>query len=71
MNIPMAHQSTFRWTLLPELLDFHPREKEGGNIIISRLGKPFSISARFDTGKERQGKPITMNFNNLTCKTDQ
>ena len=71
MNIPMAHQSTFRWTLLPEILDFHPREKEGGNIIISRLGKPFSISARFDTGKEREGKPITMNFNDLTCKTDQ
>ena len=23
----MAHQSTFRWTLLPEILDFYPKEK--------------------------------------------
>lgn len=71
LGIPMAHQSTFRWTLLPETLDFHPKEKEGGNIILPRTGKPFSVIARFDTRKDRKGKPIIMNINNLTCKNDQ
>lgn len=71
MSIPMAHQSTFRWTLIPEVLDFYPKEKEGGNIILPRTGKPFSISARFDSGKDREGKPILINFDNITCKVDQ
>lgn len=71
IKIPMAHQSTFRWTLLPETLDFYPREKEGGNIILPRTGKPFNITARFDTGKNRKGKPIIMNINNITCATDK
>lgn len=71
MNIPMAHQSTFRWTLLPEQLNFYPREKEGGNIILPRPGKPFNIVARFDTGKNRTGKPILVKFDNITCKEDK
>ena len=71
MNIPMAHQSTFRWTLIPEILDFYPKEKEGGNIILPRTGKPFSISAQLDTGKNRKGKPIKINIDNLTCATDK
>ncbi|MEJ2143312.1 MAG: hypothetical protein P8Y24_13350 [Gammaproteobacteria bacterium] len=71
MNIPMAHQSTFRWTLLPEELDFYPKEKEGGNIILPRSGKPFNIMARFDTGKNRSGKPILVRFENITCKVDK
>jgi len=71
MKIPLAHQSTFRWTLLPEVLDFHPNEREGGNILLPRLGKPFNISARFYTGKDKKGKPIDLNFNNITCATDK
>ena len=71
MKIPMAHQSTFRWTLIPEILDFYPKEKEGGNVILPRTGKPFSVSAQFDTGKNRTGKPIIINFDNITCATDK
>lgn len=70
MNIPMAHQSTFRWTLIPEVLNFYPQEKEGGNIILPRTDQPFSISARFDTGSSRKGQPIQINFDNITCKVD-
>ncbi len=36
MNIPLANQSTFRWTLLPEALGYQPDEAEGGNIILPR-----------------------------------
>ena len=71
MKIPQAHQSTFRWTLIPETLDFYPKEKEGGNVILPRTGKPFSVFAQFDTGKNRKGKPIIINFDNMTCKTDK
>lgn len=70
MQIPMAHQSTFRWTLLPEQLDFRPGEYEGGNIILPRLGKPMTISARFDTGKQRDGIPLQISFKNVACAKD-
>lgn len=71
MNIPLAHQSTFRWTLIPEQLDFHPGEREGGNIILPRTGKSFNITASFPTRADKQGKPVSINFNNLECAPDQ
>lgn len=71
MNIPLAQQSTFRWTLLPEQLDFHPNEHEGGNIILPRTGKAFTISASFPTQADKQGQTITINFTNIECATDQ
>ena len=70
MEIPLAHQSTFRWTLIPEILDFHPNEREGGNIILPRLGKPFNVTARFQTGADRNGLPLIVNFNQIECAND-
>ncbi len=67
MQIPLAHQSTFRWTLLPEQLDFRPGEYEGGNIILPRLGKSFSIKAQFEPGEQRDGTPILVKFDNIQC----
>lgn len=67
LQIPLAHQSTFRWTLLPEQLDFRPGEQEGGNIILPRLGKPVSLTARFDVGAERTGKPVQIDFDQVPC----
>lgn len=67
MNIPLAHQSTFRWTLLPEQLDFRPDEREGGNIILPRTGRSFTVTARFDTGADRSGAPIHITFNDVQC----
>lgn len=67
MDIPLAHQSTFRWTLLPEQLDFLPDEREGGNIILPREAQPFTLSARFDTGEQREGTPIKVKLENLRC----
>ena len=67
MEIPLAHQSTFRWTLLPEQLDFRPGEYEGGNITLPRLGKPVSITAQFHPGEQRNGTPITVKFDNIHC----
>lgn len=67
MDIPMAHQATFRWTLLPERLDFRPDEREGGNIILPRSGRPLTVRARFDTGADRSGAPIHVRFDNVQC----
>ena len=70
MDIPLAHQSTFRWTLLPEQLDFLPGEREGGNIILPRLGQPLHIRARFDTGADRAGPVVEVEFTRVECAVD-
>ncbi|HEY9199135.1 MAG TPA: hypothetical protein VIR60_07190 [Gammaproteobacteria bacterium] len=70
LQIPLAHQSTFRWTLLPERLDFRPGEAEGGNIILPRLDKDLTITARFATGADRAGTPIEVEFEKVRCAED-
>ena len=70
MQIPLAHQSTFRWTLLPETLNFQPDEREGGNIILPRDDKPIQIQASFPTRADKSGTPIKVNFNNIQCAKD-
>lgn len=67
MAIPPAHQSTFRWTLLPEQLDFQPNEAEGGNIVLPASTSPFSISARFRILDNKPGHRITVRFDNIQC----
>lgn len=59
--------STFRWTLLPEKLDFRPDEHEGGNIVVSRTPLPFNIEARFIKGTENTREEIKVKLNNIHC----
>jgi hypothetical protein len=47
LAVPMSAQSTFRWTLLPEQLDFQPGETEGGNVIVAKTKALFSLRAPF------------------------
>ena len=67
MNIPLASQSTFHWTLLPETLDFQPDEREGGNIILPRTRDPLSVQADFATGTDKRGPVLRLKFDNLYC----
>lgn len=69
-DIPLAHQSTFRWTLLPEQLDFRPAEREGGNITLPRHKRPMRITAQFAGGADRSGKAIEVHFDNVLCAED-
>jgi hypothetical protein len=69
-QLPLAHQSTFRWTLLPEILDFQPDEREGGNIVLPRDDKTIDIQATFPTGVDKSGMPITIRFNKIQCAKD-
>lgn len=70
MEIPLSKQSTFRWTLIPETLDYLPDEHEGGNIILPFTDQPISITATFATGKNKQGKKITITTDKLFCAED-
>lgn len=70
MNMPMSKQSTFRWTLIPETLDYLPGEHEGGNIVLPFTDKPISLSATFATGKDKQGEKITITSDKLFCAED-
>ena len=70
MEIPLRFQSTFRWTLLPEVLDYQSGEEEGGNIILKRTDKPITLNATFPTGQNKQGKPYALILNNLRCAED-
>lgn len=70
MNIPMASQSTFRWTLLPEALEFFPDEHEGGNVILVSMKKAFSLQASFAAGKNKDKGSIMARINNIRCAKD-
>ena len=70
MDIPPGKQSTFRWTLLPESLDYLPGEHEGGNILLPFTSEPVSLTATFATGDDKQGTPITITTDKLFCAED-
>jgi hypothetical protein len=71
LAVPMASQSTFRWTLLPESLDFRPHEREGGNIILPRVDTPITLTARFLTGSDKRGKPADITIEHIHCAQDR
>lgn len=65
LKIPLAAQSTFRWTLLPETLNFYAHETEGGNIILQKINTPFELRARFGVGERKETLMATVK--NLLC----
>lgn len=65
MNIPLASQSTFRWMLLPETLNFYADEKEGGNVVLRKTTAVFSLQAQFGLGENTE--PVIATVNNLQC----
>jgi hypothetical protein len=70
INIPMASQSTFRWTLLPESLEFFPDEHEGGNVILVSTRKSFSLQASFAVGENKDMGSLVARINNIRCAKD-
>ncbi len=67
-HIPLAHQSTFGWTLLPELRDLQPNEPVGGNITMVKTKTSFTIEMHFQTGAGKKGKEIAVKFDGVQCK---
>jgi hypothetical protein len=71
MNMPQASISTFRWTLIPEALDYLPDEQEGGNIILPRVRGPIQVKASFATGEDKQGPVLSIEYNQLYCADNE
>lgn len=67
LHIPLNKQSTFRWTLIPETLDYLPGEHEGGNIVLPFTKEAITLKATFATGENKQGKKITITTDKLFC----
>ncbi len=70
MGIALRHQSTFRWTLIPESLDYLPGEDEGGNLILPFSKEKITLDAKFATGENRDGKVIHIHYDQLYCAED-
>lgn len=71
INVPLRFQSTFRWTLLPESLDYQPGEEEGGNIILTHTDKPITLQATFPTAQDKLGEPYRLTIKDLRCAEDE
>jgi len=69
-DLAQQYLSTFRWTLIPETLDYRPEEREGGNIVLPATAEVFSLHAEFVMGAEKTGKHISIQLNNLRCAKD-
>lgn len=67
MSVSAGLQSTFRWTLLPETLDFRPGEGEGGNVTLKYKGAALEIQGEFQQGGKTGGKRSTFKISGLQC----
>lgn len=70
MGIPLRYQSTFRWTLIPEELDYLPGEKEGGNLVLPFTKGKITLDATFKTGADKKGEVIRIHYDQLYCAED-
>jgi hypothetical protein len=67
LQVPLAAQSTFGWTQLPESRDLYPDESVGGNVTVVPPTGNFSLIARFRTGADGKGKMIELTVPGLSC----
>jgi hypothetical protein len=66
-GLPQAQQSTFGWTLMPEVRDLRLDEGVGGSVVLPMQSEPFTLTMRFPTGADRQGPVKTVVFENIQC----
>lgn len=69
LGLEERFQSTFRWTLAPEQLDFRPHEREGGNITLPRTDEAFTITGEIYVGKQKN-RLYQVKFENIRCARD-
>lgn len=69
LGLDARFQSTFRWTLAPEQLDFRPHEREGGNITLPYTAEPFTITGEIYVGKQ-MNRLYHVRFENIFCARD-
>jgi hypothetical protein len=69
LGLEERFQSTFRWTLSPEQLDFRPNEREGGNLTLPRTEDPITITGTITVGDKRE-RQYDVKFENIRCAQD-
>jgi len=69
LGLEKRFQSTFRWTLMPEQLDFRAFEAEGGNITLPRTDKPLTITGEIIVGNNKS-KLVSIRFEGVRCASD-
>jgi len=69
-GLPQSHQSTFGWTLMPEVRDLRLDEGVGGSVVIPMQSEPFKLTMKFHTGADKQGPVKTVVFEDLKCVTN-
>jgi len=69
-RLPQAQQSTFGWTLMPEVRDLRLDEGVGGSVVIPAQSQPFSLTANFHTGLNKKGAIKTIVFEGIQCVSD-
>ena len=69
-DLPQAQQSTFGWTLMPEVRDLRLDESVGGSVVIPMQSIPFTLTANFPTGMDKQGDMKSIVFEGIQCATD-
>ena len=66
-GLSQAHQSTFGWTLMPEVRDLRLDESVGGSVVIPRQTRPFRLTMHFHTGADKRGPVKTVVFEEVKC----
>jgi len=69
IGLEKRFQSTFRWTLMPEKLDFYPHEGEGGNVTIPYTNKPITLKAKIAVGEDKS-RVFNVEIENIHCAKD-
>ncbi len=69
-SLPQAQQSTFGWTLMPEVRDLRLDESVGGSVVIPLQSRPVTMRANFHTGADKRGATKTIVFEAIQCPTD-
>lgn len=69
LGLAQRFQSTFRWTLAPEQLDYRPHEREGGNLTLPRTAEPITITGEIYVGKQKN-RLYEVKFENIYCARD-
>jgi hypothetical protein len=66
-GLPQRFQSTFRWTLIPEALDYRPDEREGGNLILPYTAAPIRLQARIRIVDGNRERMESLTLENIQC----
>lgn len=70
-GLPQAQQSTFGWTLMPEVRDLRLDESVGGSVVIPMQSGPFTMTANFHTGLDKKGEIKTIVFEGIQCVSSE